>query len=204
MHRFAIQILFIHRNKSNFTYLSLILLLFFFLNLAFAEKKNHQKSITLNPIGTAVSVVATGLSFTSLSLSGRYQRSVNDRWALVIAPQVTYTDLTSLETYLLGAKFGARYCLSNRYLDGWYTTPMFLLGWAFTRQFDEFFQSAYMSGVGVESGYTWRWNTFVLEFGLGLHYSGLVAYESSIRGGNSKIPPFSVAPILNVGIGYSW
>ena len=204
MNEITLKPLFIRHHKYYLLATLLVQFSCLLFNSVSAEEKSHQKSIMINPIGTAVSVVATGLSFNSLSLSGRYQHSVNDHWALVLAPQITYTNLASLETYLIGVKAGARYCLSNRYLDGWYVTPMLLLGWAFTRQLDKLLQSAYMTGLGIESGYTWRWNTFVLEFGLGFHYSGLVAHTSSIRVGNGKVPPFSVAPILNTGIGYSW
>ena len=190
--------------KSYLVYISLIQVLCIFSCAVSAKKQDHQKSLLLNPMGTAIGIVATGFSFNSLSLSGRYQRSYNRRWALVLAPQLSYTDLASLETSLLGAKVGARYSLSNRYLDGWYVTSMSLLGWAFSRQFGSMTQSAYMTGLGLESGYTWRWTTLVLELGLGLHYSGLLAHQSSIRSETGQVPPFSLAPILNVGIGYSW
>jgi len=129
---------------------------------------------------------------------------VTDQWAITLSPQLVYTDLASLETYFLGVKTGPRYCLSERALEGWYATPMLLAGLAFTYQRDDFKQSAYMLGLGLESGYTWRWDHLLFELGLGLHYSGLIGHQAVFRNESGKVPSFGLGPILNIGIGYSW
>ena len=184
------------------TFLSLVLTLPF--SVSGANTELHKTSILINPLGTAISVLATGFSYTSLSLNGRYQTMLTDQWALTLSPQLVYTDLASLETYVLGVKAGSRYCLSGRALDGWYATPMLLAGSAFTYQRDDFKQFAYLLGLGLESGYTWRWDHLLFELGLGLHYSGLIGHRATFDNESGKVPSFGLGPILNVGIGYSW
>ena len=96
------------------------------------------------------------LSFPTVSLNGRYQYAYTDTWGLNCAPQFVYTDLVTFENYMLGVKVGPRYALSQRYLDGWYLSPMILASFNFTRQFGAHAQSAFMIGLGGEIGYTWH------------------------------------------------
>lgn len=169
-----------------------------------AETGQHQEAVIVSPLGTLVGVAATALSFPTVSLNGRYQRSYTEKWALTIAPQLVYSDLVTFENYLLGVKAGPRYAISQRYLDGWYVSPMALAGFAFTRQFGEHAQSAFVIGVGAETGYAWHWKHVVLELGGGLHYSGLVGHSSKFRGEDGKTPDSGLGPILNVSLGYGW
>lgn len=169
-----------------------------------AHEEDHHSSILINPLGTIAGVVATTFSFPTVSLNGRYQYAYTDTWGLNCAPQFVYTDLVTFENYMLGVKVGPRYALSQRYLDGWYLSPMILASFNFTRQFGAHAQSAFMIGLGGEIGYAWHWEHLVFELGGGLHYSGLVGHEAKFRGESGKTPPFSLGPILNVSLGYGW
>lgn len=185
-------------------YIFLTFLFIWPLSTTKAGQSFHKRSIVLNPMGTAIGVIATGFSYSSLSLNGRYQQMLSKQWAFTVSPQFVYSDIATLETYFLGLKSGPRYCLSNRDLDGWYITPMLLAGYGFTYQLEHYKQSAYMVGLGIESGYTWRWDHLIFELGLGLHYSGLIGHQSQFRDESGKVPSFSIGPILNLGIGYAW
>ncbi len=169
-----------------------------------AESAHHTEAVTVNPIGTLVGVAATAASFPSVSLNGRYQRSLDTRWSLTVAPQFVYADVFTFENYLLGAKVGPRYALSRRYLEGWYVSPMAIAGIAFTRQLGEHAQSAFSIGVGIESGYAWHWRRFVLELGVGLNYTALVGHASEFRGEEGKTPAAGLGPVFNVSLGYGW
>ena len=169
-----------------------------------AHEEEHHSSILINPLGTIAGVVATALSFPTVSLNGRYQYAYTDSWGLNCAPQFVYTDLVTFDNYMLGVKVGPRYALSQRYLDGWYLSPMILASFNFTRQFGAHAQSAFMIGLGGEVGYAWHWEYLVFELGGGIHYSGLVGHKAKFRGESGKTPPFSLGPILNVSLGYGW
>lgn len=169
-----------------------------------AQAEKHQEALVLSPLGTLVGVAATALSFPTVSINGRYQRSYTKKWALTVAPQFVYSDLVTFENYLLGVKAGPRYAISQTYLDGWYVSPMAIAGFAFSRQFGKHAQSAFVLGVGAETGYAWHWEHVVLELGAGLHYSGLVGHSSTLRGEDGKTPGAGLGPILNVSLGYGW
>ena len=169
-----------------------------------AQEKEHHKSVLINPLSTIAGVVATALSFSTVSLNGRYQHTYTESWALNCAPQFVYTDLATFENYMLGVKAGPRYSVSQRFLEGWYLSPMILAGFTLTRQFGSYAQSAFMVGLGAEAGYAWHWEYFIFELGGGLHYSGLVGHTSTFRGESGKTPPFGVGPILNASLGYGW
>lgn len=181
-----------------------LILLALYVQTALAQEEDHHHSVLINPLGTIAGVVATALSFPSMSLNGRYQYAYTESWALNCAPQFVYTDLVTFENYMMGVKAGPRYSLSQRFLEGWYLSPMILAGFTLTRQFGSDAQSAFMIGLGAEAGYAWHWEYFVFELGGGLHYSGLVGHTSTFRGESGKTPPFGVGPILNASLGYGW
>jgi hypothetical protein len=171
---------------------------------AHAERELHQQAVIVNPLGTVIGATATAMSFPTLSLNGRYQRSVTEKWGLTLAPSLVYTDIVAFQHYLLGVKAGPRYAISRRRLDGWYVSPMALMGFAFSRHLGKHAQSAFMIGVGAETGYAWHWERVVIELGGGLHYSGLVGHSSTLRGEDGETPGANIGPILNFSIGYGW
>ena len=168
------------------------------------ETEHHEETALLNPLGTLLGATATGFDVPVVSLNGRYQRAYNPQWALSIAPQLVYADVLSFQHYLLGVKVGPRYSLSERYLEGWYVSPMLLLGFTFSRQFGEHAQSAFVLGLGADAGYAWHWKHWVVELGAGLHLSKLVGHSSELRGEDGKVPGVTLGPILNFSVGYGW
>ncbi len=169
-----------------------------------ARGEGHEHSIVVNPIGTAIGIGASVLTFPTVSLNGRYQQMTGERWALQVAPQLVYSDVVAFQHYLLGARVGGRYALSARKLAGWFAAPSAVLGVAVSRQFGEMVQSALVLGVAAEVGYAWHWSSFVLELGTGLNYSGLVAHSSDFRGESGEVPGAGLSPIINVSLGYGW
>lgn len=164
----------------------------------------HDHTVLINPLGPAVGALAASLALPTISANLRYQHARSDRLALVVAPQFTTTDFVTFRHSVATIKLGPRISLSRRRLEGWYVHPMAIIGWAWTTQRDRRLHSAGVAGLGVEAGRAWHWRRFVLEFGLGAHYTGYVAHYSPLTGQSGDPPEGGFGPILNLSLGYGW